>query len=316
MGPSRRGVPGGLRDLGYVEGKNIVIEFRFADGQYDRLPELAAELVRLKMDVIVTHSSPGALAAKQATATNPIPVVMTNSATRLDWASSRALRVPAATSPATRSSLASSWRTARGAQGCDPARAPGGGPRESGQRRNGTRPGDGNRGQESERGVADVPCARPRRPGGRLRRDGEGKGRRALGDRGRRPHRQLQEDRGARGQARLPSISFIEYADAGGLFGYGANFLALYRRAAVFVDKILKGAKPADIPIERATTFEFVINMNTAKALGLAFRRRPVCARTEKSNEYAHGEWSAARAATRFGHKDVLHCAVMSATMG
>ncbi len=68
----------GLRDLGYVEGKNIAIEFRFAQGQYDRLPELAAELVRLKVDVIVTHSVPGALAAKQATATNPIPVVMTN----------------------------------------------------------------------------------------------------------------------------------------------------------------------------------------------------------------------------------------------
>ena len=64
---------------------------------------------------------------------------------------------------------------------------------------------------------------------------------------------------------RLPSISFIEYADAGGLFGYGANYLALYRRAAVFVDKILKGAKPADIPVERPTTFEFVINMKTAK---------------------------------------------------
>ena len=68
----------GLRDLGYVEGKNIVIEFRFARGQYDRLPELAAELVGLKVDVIVTHSSPGAFAAKQATATNPIPVVITN----------------------------------------------------------------------------------------------------------------------------------------------------------------------------------------------------------------------------------------------
>jgi len=68
----------GLQDLGYVEGRNIVIEYRFAGGQYDRLPELAAELVRLKVDVIVTHTVPGALAAKQATATNRIPVVMTN----------------------------------------------------------------------------------------------------------------------------------------------------------------------------------------------------------------------------------------------
>ena len=68
---------------------------------------------------------------------------------------------------------------------------------------------------------------------------------------------------------RLPSISFIEYADAGGLFGYGVNFLALYRRAPVFVDKILKGEKPADIPIERPTKFELTINLKTAKALGL-----------------------------------------------
>jgi putative ABC transport system substrate-binding protein len=69
---------------------------------------------------------------------------------------------------------------------------------------------------------------------------------------------------------RLPSISFVEYPEAGGLFGYGANYLALYRRAPVFVDKILKGARPSDIPIERPTTFEFVVNMKTAKALGLA----------------------------------------------
>ena len=68
----------GFRDLGYIDGKNIVIEYRFAQGQYDRLPALAAELVRLRVDVIVTHSSLGAVAAKQATATNPIPVVMTN----------------------------------------------------------------------------------------------------------------------------------------------------------------------------------------------------------------------------------------------
>jgi len=69
---------------------------------------------------------------------------------------------------------------------------------------------------------------------------------------------------------RLPSISFVEYPDAGGLFGYGVDFLALYRRVPVFVDKILKGAKPADIPIERPTKFDFVINVKTARALGFA----------------------------------------------
>jgi putative ABC transport system substrate-binding protein len=68
---------------------------------------------------------------------------------------------------------------------------------------------------------------------------------------------------------RLPSISFVEYADAGGLFGYGANYLALYRRVAVFVDRIVKGTAPGDIPIERPTTFELVVNTGTAKALGL-----------------------------------------------
>ena len=68
----------GLRDLGYVEGKNIAIEFRFAEGEFDRLPGLADELVRLKVDVLVTHSTVGALAAKNATATNRVPVVMTN----------------------------------------------------------------------------------------------------------------------------------------------------------------------------------------------------------------------------------------------
>jgi ABC-type uncharacterized transport system substrate-binding protein len=74
---------------------------------------------------------------------------------------------------------------------------------------------------------------------------------------------------------RLPSISFLEYAEEGGLFGYGANYLALYRRAPVFVDKILKGAKPADIPIERPTTFEFVVNLKTARRSTLRSIRVP-----------------------------------------
>jgi len=69
----------------------------------------------------------------------------------------------------------------------------------------------------------------------------------------------------------LPSIGAKEYAEAGGLIGYGANILALYRRAAYFVDRILKGAKPADLPVEQPTRFEFVVNLRTAKTLGLEF---------------------------------------------
>ena len=98
----------GLRDLGYVEDKNIVIEFRFAEGQYDRLPALAAELVRLKVDVIVTHSVPGALAAKEATATIPIPVVMTNVGDAVERGIVASQRDRGETSPATRSSRRSS----------------------------------------------------------------------------------------------------------------------------------------------------------------------------------------------------------------
>ena len=262
----------GLRDLGYVEGKNIAIEFRFAEGQYDRLPELAAELVRLKVDVIVTHSAPGALAAKQATATNPIPVVMTNVGDAVGSGIVASLARPGGNITgdtffvpelaAKRLELLKDAipRLRRVAVLANPDNAANGsGP-----------PGHGNRGQGAERGVAAVRCAGPRRPGRRLRRDGEGERRRGRGDRGHRPHPNLKRIAESAVRQRLPSISFIEYADAGGLFGYGANYLALYRRAAVFVDKILKGAKPADIPIERPTTFEFVINMKTAKALGLA----------------------------------------------
>src|ERR1700730_12933248 len=96
-GSSCRKNVGGLRDLGWVEGKNIVIESRWAEGNYDRLPELASELVRLNVDVLVTYGTPGVLAAKQATTI--IPIVMVSSPTRSDPASSPASAGPGGTSP-------------------------------------------------------------------------------------------------------------------------------------------------------------------------------------------------------------------------
>ena len=261
----------GLRDLGYVEGKNVVIEFRFAEGKFDRLPELAAELVRLKVDVIVTHTVPGALAAKQATTTNRIPVVMTNVgdavgtgivaslarpggnitgdtffvtelvAKRLEVlkdAIPRAHRVAvlanpdnAGTGPSLQAmEMAAKWLNVALLKFDARSHAALDSAFASMTKEN----------VDALTVIEDVALI---------------------------PSNKRIAELAVK--QRLPSISFIEYADTGGLFGYGPNILALYRRAAAFVDKILKGAKPADIPIERPTTFEFIINMKTARALGV-----------------------------------------------
>jgi putative ABC transport system substrate-binding protein len=270
-GPRVEAFRAGLRDLGYVEGKNIVIEFRFAEGKYDRLPELAAELVRLKVDVIVTHAVPGALAAKQATATIPIPVVMTNVADAVGSGIVASLAHPGGNITgdtffvpelaAKRLELLkdSFPRVRRVAVLVNPDNA-----------------GTGLSLQAMEiaakgvniallrfhaRGAADLDGAFAAMASENVEALAVIEDVALIASFKRIAELAVKQ--------RLPSISFIEYADAGGLFGYGANFLALYRRAPVFVDKILKGGKPADIPIERPTTFEFVINMKTAKALGV-----------------------------------------------
>ena len=218
----------------------------------------------------MTHSAPGALAAKQATAANPIPVVMTNVGDAVGSGIVASLARPGGNVTgdtffvtelvAKRLEVLKDAipRVRRVAVLANPDNA--GMPRYV---------------QSMETAAKELNLAllrfdaRARRSRRRLRRNGEGKRRRAHGDRGRALIASFKRIAELAVKQRLPSISFIEYADAGGLFGYGANFLALYRRAPVFVDKILKGAKPADIPIERPTTFEFVINMKTAKALGL-----------------------------------------------
>ena len=261
----------GLRDLGYVEGKNVVIEYRFAEGKYDRLPDLAGELVRLKVDVIVTHSAVGALAAKKATAANPIPVVMTNVsdaigsgivaslahpggnitgdtffvtelvAKRLEVlkdAIPRVRRVAVLTNPDNpiMASSVQSMEAAAKALGIVLVRFDARGPADL----------DGAFAAMTKQGVDALAIIEDVVFIAHFKRIAE----LAI-------------------QQRLPSISFVEYPDAGGLFGYGADFLALYRRAPFFVDKIFKGAKPGDIPIERPSKFELVINTKTAKALDL-----------------------------------------------
>ena len=263
----------GLRDLGYVEGKNIVMEFRWADGKNDRLPDLALELVRLKVDVLVTHGTPGTLAAKRATTT--IPIVMATSgdavavglvatlprpggnitgltllvpelsAKRLELLKEGLPRItrlavlfnpsnPAfATDIKKTEILAKSMKVELQQFG---VRAP------------------------NEFDGAYAAMAKARVDAVMIHQDG-----------------MLNANPGATADLarkhRLPSIGFKEFAEAGGLIGYGVDFLEMYRRAAVFVDKLLKGAKPADLPIEQPTKFELLINMKTAKALGLEIPR-------------------------------------------
>ena len=261
----------GLRDSGYVEGKNVVIEFRFAEGKYERLPELAAELVRLKVDVIVTHSVPGALAAKHATAMNPIPVVMTNVADAVGSGIVASLARPGGN--ITGDTFFVTELVAKRLEVLKDAI-----PRV---RRVAVLANPDNAGMRLSLQATEVAAKELNVT--LLRFDARG-----AADLNSAFAAMAKENVDALTvtedvvfiatfnriaelavKQRLPSISFVEYPDTGGLFGYGANFLALYRRAPVFVDKILKGAKPGDIPIERPTTFEFVINMKTAAALGV-----------------------------------------------
>jgi putative ABC transport system substrate-binding protein len=260
----------GLRDLGWVEGQNFFVDFRWAEGKYDRLPELAAELVRLKVDVLVTHSTPGTLAAKQATKT--IPIVM------------------AVSGDAVATGLVASFAR------------PGGnitgstffGPELHGKRVELLKEALPRFSQVAILLNADNPSSAPNFEAAEraarflkvkiqkfeVRQAGELDAAFAAMVK-RRAEAVVTSEEGmiiANAKAiadlalksRLPSISGIDLVEAGGLMGYAVNQPELYRRAAVFIDKILKGAKPTDIPIEQATKFQLTINLRTAKALGLA----------------------------------------------
>ena len=261
----------GLRELGYVEGQNIVIEYRWADGNFERLPELAAELVRLKVDVIVAAVTQASLAAKNATAT--IPIVMVAVGNPVDSGLIASLARPGANITGTSvmndetvgkqlellketfpkiSRVAAMWNPANPVfqslqlQGIETtARVL----NVSLQKVEARNP------DEIERGFAAVAKERTRAL-------------HVLADPVFTTHRGLIADLALK--RRLPAVSGLkEHADAGLLMSYGPSFAESYRRAASYVDKILKGAKPGDIPVERSTKFEMVINLKTAKQIGL-----------------------------------------------
>jgi putative ABC transport system substrate-binding protein len=275
----------GLRELGYVEGKNILIEYRYAEGKPDRLPDLAAELLRLKVDIILAAGgTPPALAAKNATRT--IPIVMTNVADAVgdglvaDLArpggnvtglSTFAPELSGKRLELLKDILPGISRVAvlanRDFRGYDAQMKE----IEAAAQALGLQL------QPVElRGADDLENAFSAITAGRAR----ARAIMTLSD----PVtftllRRIVE---LAIKSRLPSIHLqVEYAEAGGLVSYGPSYADLFRRAATYVDKILKGVKPADLPVEQPTKFELVINLKSAKQIGLTIPPN-VLARADK----------------------------------
>ena len=263
----------GLAELGYVEGRNIVIEFRWAEGKDERLPELAAELVRLNVDVIVTTATGPVLAAKSATATIPIVFATVGDAVATGVVASLARPGGNATgstffSPelmAKRLELAKEARPqiTRVAVLVNPdspltaailkaMEVTAKSERVDLHRFDASSLGELNdafAAMAQQRIDAVIVADHPRLIVNR----------RSIADLAKRQ--------------RLPAMGYGEFADAGGLIGYGVNFDELFYRAAYFVDKVFKGADPTNLPVEQTTRFELVINVKTAKALDINIPR-------------------------------------------
>jgi ABC-type uncharacterized transport system substrate-binding protein len=259
----------GLRELGYVEDKTFAIEYRSADGHDDRFPALAAELVQLKVDLILTRGTPAALAAKQATDT--IPVVITGVGDPVGQGVVASLARPGLNITGLSAAVTDIYpkrvqllrelvpkvtRIGVLFNMSNPALPPQWKEVEAAARSLGIQP-----------QLLDVRKREDLEPAfeaaTRQHADAMVVGIETLTQ----ANQRLIVDLAAR--RRLPAI----YASAefsGGLISYGVNYPEMYRRAARFADKIFKGAKPADLPVEEPTTFELVINLSTARALGLA----------------------------------------------
>ena len=260
----------GLRELGYVEAQNFMIEYRSADGRAGRFPELASELVRLNVDVIVTRGTPAALAAKQATAT--IPVVMASSGDPVRSGIVASLARPGANVTGL-SALATDvqGKLLELLREMVPQIA------RVAFLFNMSNPVLQAQWKEAER-MARSMGLRSQLLDVRTVRDLEPALDAAAGQRadavivGIDAVAQVHREQiiGALAKRRLPAISRErEFVDAGGLMSYGIHYADSYRRAATYVDKIMRGAKPGDLPVEQATKLELVVNLKTAKTLGL-----------------------------------------------
>ena len=266
-----------LTELGYVEGKNVIVEARYAEGRFERLPELVAEVLRLKVDVLVVGSTPAALAAKRATTTTPIVFASLFDPVGAGIVASLAHpggNITGASIGVGGAGLAGKWlellkeavpavsHVAVLSNSANPASTTSVREIEAAARILNVRLDvlDAGNAPTLDRALATIGMSGAQ--GIIVTNDPFFTVTRA----------QLIQFAASK---RLPAVYFFRlFADDGGLMVYGASLEDSYRKAAAYVDKILKGAKPADLPVEQPTRFELVINLKTAKALGLTISQR------------------------------------------
>ena len=272
-GPASDAFRQGLRELGYVEGKNVLVEARYAEGRFERFPQLVTELIGLKVDVLVAGSTPGALAAKKATTT--IPIVFAGVLEPVPSGVVASLARPGGNITGVAVGIGDSGFAGKylellkeavpdishvavlfnsaHPQGAPQVRAIEAAARKLKVKLNVLDAGNATKieqaftdiGASGAQGI--ILTANPFFDANRIK---------------------LVQ---FTAEKRLPAMYYFKhFADAGGLMSYGASLEESYRRAATYVDKILKGAKPADLPVEQPTRFELSINLKTARAIGLA----------------------------------------------
>jgi putative ABC transport system substrate-binding protein len=259
----------GLRDFGYIEGQDILFDFRWAEGNYTRLKELAAELLDAKADILVTYGTPGTLAARQATTITPIVMIVSGDAVETGL-------VASLSRPGGNITGSTFYNPELSAKRLEVLKEAHPSARRVGILLNPSNPINAPVMRATE--LASKPLdlellSFETRTSDELRTTFSRMSDAGIDAVG------VTDDTHFVGNARLiaelainnrlPSIGFSEFALAGGLIGYGVNLGDLWYRGAFFIDRILKGTRPADLPVEQPTKFELVVNLKTARTLGL-----------------------------------------------